>query len=249
MIERTPLYQPTRDAYRRIFKPQFLLSVERMGAFYSQFFQPGETVFDVGANQGEYSEVFAKEGAQVIAVEPNPAFRSRLTAMSRFQSITPEFVAVGDEPGEATLNVCSTSGFSTLLSSDSGWMKDSPDYANVTWVGQVRVPVLTLTQIAEKHGCPAFVKIDVEGFELQVLSGMAFTPRYISFEYGVRRKELALGCISLLAARGYRFRPIAGREFRFATPDWMTAEKAELWLGSRTPDEGEYGDLFAYLWN
>lgn len=248
LIARTPLYQPARDTYRRVFKPNFLLSAERMGAFYSQFFQPGETVFDVGANQGEYSEAFANEGANVVAIEPNPAFHERLLALGRIASVTPEFVAIGAEPGEGMLNICSTSGFSTLLPSNSEWMKDSPDYADVSWVGEVKVPLTTLTELARRHGEPAFVKIDVEGFELDVLKGMEFRPRYVSFEYGVRRKDIALNCIALLANRGYRFRPIGGRTFRFVEPDWMEGAAAETWLRERAVSSGEYGDIFAYRW-
>ena len=48
-----------------------------MGAFDSQFFQAGDLVFDIGANQGEYSEIFANEGGRVVAVEPNIAFTTR----------------------------------------------------------------------------------------------------------------------------------------------------------------------------
>jgi hypothetical protein len=58
------------------------------------------------------------------------------------------------------------------------------------------------------------------------LRGMSFRPRYLSFEYGVHRKELGLACIEHLNARGYRFRPIDGRDFRFSTPDWMLGEES-----------------------
>jgi len=168
--------------------------------------------------------------------------------MSKFLTITPEYVAVSDEPGSATLNICSTSGYSTLAGSDSDWMADSPDYAAVEWVGATEVQTVPLDQLAAKHGVPEFVKIDIEGFELVALKGMTFKPRYISFEYGVRRKEIALDCIELLGGRGYRFRPIDGRDFRFSAPDWMDAASAMDWLKARTLSHGEYGDLFAYLW-
>ena len=38
----------------------------------------GDVVFDLGANRGEYAEVFAGEGARIVAVEPNTAFTTRL---------------------------------------------------------------------------------------------------------------------------------------------------------------------------
>ena len=246
LIQRSPIYPSARRAYRALFKAQERLAEERMGAFYGHFFQPGEVVFDVGANQGEYSECFAREGARVVAIEPNPAFRGRLAAIARHLTILPEHVAVGDHPGVASLNICSTSGFSTFASTKSDWMLASPDYADVEWTGEVEVPIVTLDQLVERHGQPTFVKIDVEGFELNVLKGMSFDPRYLSFEYGVRRKDLGLACIELLADRGYRFRPIAGREWRFDAGDWMPGTAAAAWLEQRSLERGEYGDFFAY---
>jgi len=48
-------------AYQAIFVPDAAAQKARMGPFYSQFFQVGDLVFDVGANQGEYSEMYANE--------------------------------------------------------------------------------------------------------------------------------------------------------------------------------------------
>jgi FkbM family methyltransferase len=248
ILVRAPLYPVARGVYRAVFKADQVAMASRMRAFYSQFFQPGDLVFDVGANQGEYAECYAREGGCVIAIEPNPAHRARLEAMAGFLSITPEYVAISDERGSATLNICSTSGYSTLSASDSEWMADSPDYADVEWVGATDVQTVTLDDLAAKYGTPEFVKIDIEGFELSALRGMTFKPRYLSFEYGVRRKEIALDCLKLLGAKGYRFRPIDGRDFRFSARDWMPMSVAIEWLESRTLEHGEYGDLFAYSW-
>jgi len=242
------MYPAARDAYRAVFKAEQIIAAARMGAFYAQFIQPGDIVFDVGANQGEYAECFAKEGAKVVAIEPNEAHRLRLQALSGFLDIIPEFVAISDRSGTATLNICSTSGYSTLAAADSDWMADSPDYQTVEWVGEAQVQTVTLDALAEKHGAPSFVKIDIEGYELTALNGMSFKPRYVSFEYGVRRKDIAFGCITHLGARGYRFRPIDGRDFRFSTADWLTPAEAASWLDGRDLTGGEYGDLFAYRW-
>lgn len=248
LIQRTPLYARARNAYRTVFKSGQIVDAARMGAFYAQFFEIGDIVFDVGANRGEYAECFAKEGATVIAIEPNEAHQTRLAFLGRSLPIHIERVAVSDTPGVATLNICSTSGYSTLAAADSEWMTDSPDYAEVEWVGKAEVRTVTLDQLAEARGRPTFVKMDIEGYEATALKGMSFNPRYVSFEYGVRRKEIALECIALLGLRGYRFRPMDGREFRFSAADWKTPADAKAWLEARTLADGEYGDMFAYLW-
>jgi FkbM family methyltransferase len=126
-IMKTPLYPMARSAYQAVFNRGAMAHRARMGAFYSQFFQPGARVFDVGANQGEYSEIFAGEGGRVLAIEPNTAYTDRLKALARTNSIEPVFTAIGDAPGEATLSVCSTPGFSTLVDRKVDWIETSPD--------------------------------------------------------------------------------------------------------------------------
>jgi FkbM family methyltransferase len=243
----SPLFIPARSVYRSLFQRRQNAEHSRMRLFYSQFFASGDLVFDVGANQGEYAEVFAMYGTRVIAIEPNPAFRSRLEKLAKIRSIVPEFCAVGDLEGSATLYLCSQSGFSTLQPEMIKWTKDSPDYRDVQWTSKVTVPVVTLKTLAERHGLPVFVKIDVEGFEHQVISGMSFNPRFVSFEFGARHKHGALRCITNLGERGYRFNPIIGRVFAFDFDRWISAKEATDWLTGFSADRGEYGDMFARL--
>lgn len=244
-IMKTPFYVAARGAYHAVFNRELASHHARMGAFYSQFFQSGSRVFDVGANQGEYSEVFAAEGARVLSIEPNTAYADRLNALSRAIDLTPVFTAISDEPGEAVLNVCSTPGFSTLVDRHAEWIVSSPDYKDVSWTHTLTVPVTTLDLLAAEYGEPEFVKIDVEGFEINVLRGMTFRPRYVSFEFGARRKGPSNVCLDHLGARNFKFRPIIGREYRFATPEWMDLNEARMWLESFTVEQAEYGDMFA----
>lgn len=246
ILVKLPFFAEARTFYRKTFKPDALRKAQSMRDFYGQFIPAGSTVFDVGANLGEYAEVFAASGGRVIAIEPNPSFRDRLIALSQGANITPAFVAVGSSPGTAELNVCSNAAYSTMAQADAGWMKDSPDYDGVEWTHKVEVEVATLAQLAERYGVPSYVKIDVEGFELEVLKGMAAVPNFLSFEFGARRMADALKCLDLLAARGFQsFRPITGRDYAFATPRWMKADEALAWLNDFTIEKGEYGDMFA----
>jgi hypothetical protein len=89
------------------------------------------------------------------------------------------------------------------------------------------VPVTPLDALASEYGETEYVKIDVEGFEITVPRGMSFRPRYLSFESGARRKEASGVCLAHRGEKGFRFRPIIGREYRFATPEWMDLVEAE----------------------
>lgn len=202
LLQGTPLFVPARAIYRKFFQSSKRRAQRReMISFYRQFFSRNDLVFDVGANRGEYSELFCNGGARVVAVEPNPAFKTELNSLSKAYRIIPEFCAVGATPGTATLNVCSVPGYSTLMSTDGEIFKNSPDYDGVSWTHQVSVPVHTLDELAARHGIPSYVKIDVEGFEEQVLEGMSFSPRNVSFEFRYLNKEAAFRCLDILGAR------------------------------------------------
>src|SRR3712207_7831831 len=71
---------------------------------FAELVRPGDLVFDVGANIGEFTGAFRDLGARVVAVEPQPRLGEHLRR--RFGSdpgITVVGTAVSDHAGEATL--------------------------------------------------------------------------------------------------------------------------------------------------
>ncbi len=62
----------------------------------------------------------------------------------------------------------------------------------------------TLDALIETHGIPAFVKIDVEGFEGEALAGMTRPVEVLSFEFTTIQREVAQACIARCAALGFR---------------------------------------------
>src|SRR6266481_9284314 len=72
--------------------------------FYRQFIQPGDLVFDVGANIGGKTAAFLSLGARVVAVEPNPVCAHRLREANRNAiskgKLCLETVAVASKLGE-----------------------------------------------------------------------------------------------------------------------------------------------------
>jgi len=247
-IRDTPLFNPARVAYRAIFGAK--LAAQRqacMRDFYSQFFRPQDIVFDIGANVGEYTEVFASLGATVIAVEPNPACLPKLRGLARKRpNVQMCECAVGDALGWAKLLACSESLYSSL---NTEWVRETPNvegYQNVKWT-PVEVRVLTLDSLAAKYGQPTFIKIDVEGYEREVLHGMSFTPPYLSFEWNAPMADVARDCIRFLGSRAYVFNCIHARKLAFLHADWLSTVDAERWLltYAGTAESSEYGDVFA----
>jgi FkbM family methyltransferase len=238
------VYGPVRTFYQICFDRDAIRYRVRMKRFYGQFIHAGDVVFDIGANRGEYSDLFSRLGATVVAAEPNPSCCKLLAALAKDRNIRVEEAAIGASVGTAKLRLCDESELSTL---SEDWFENSHQsatYATVKWLDQIEVPILTLDVLAQKHGVPSFVKIDVEGFEENVIKGMSFSPKFVSFEFSNVKRENAQACILALGGRGFAFRPMLSRDFSFSTDQWLSADEAASWLRDYQGKE-EFGDIFA----
>ena len=195
-FERTRIFRPLRKAYLRSFKKGYWIDYA-IGPqlFYHHFVDKGSTVFDVGANVGTYTEAFLSLGAgKVVAVEPTPDLVRRLECI-RDQRLTVVGAGVGKEAGTLPFNL---SNFSTLNSFSGEWLDkvaEEVPSGRPQWIKTVNVEVTTLDALIREHGIPDFIKIDVEGAELQVLQGLTRSPKYLSFEFHSELHDILVSCI------------------------------------------------------
>ncbi len=115
------------------------------------------------------------------------------------------------------------------------------------WGSPLEVPVTTLDALIERHGLPRFCKLDVEGFEAEVLRGLSQPIPLLSFEYVPAAIEVACEAVALLAALGpYRFNLAVGERRTFRWPAWRQRSTIEDWL-RRRPTDDRSGDVYARL--
>jgi hypothetical protein len=114
----------------------------------------------------------------------------------------------------------------------------------LSWPHAIEVDIVTLDQLIELYGAPAFIKLDVEGYEPQTLAGLHSAPRALSFEYNVRLREQAAGCIQQAAALGRCvFNFSAYEHGRWQWPQWLAAAGAQQALQA-LPNDLATGDFF-----
>lgn len=138
-----------------------------VSALFSRFMSPGTYALDVGANIGTHSLAMAvsMHDGHVVAFEPNPRLRRRLSNNVRINEITNLVIddrAVSNESGRVTLHTpgesWSNQGMSSLL-------------ALADW-DEVEVDATTLDDFAQGlDRSVSLIKIDVEGWEGAVLAG------------------------------------------------------------------------------
>jgi FkbM family methyltransferase len=169
-------------------------------ALYGTFLEPDDLCFDIGANIGNRTELLRDLGARVIAVEPQqPCVEELQRRFGTDPTVVVVGAAVGSEPGAAQIAVCEEDP--TISTMSDRWQNDGR-FADRTWASREEVQVTTLDELIAEHGMPAFCKIDVEGFERQVLEGLSSPVPCISFEFTREFLDDARACVSLLEGLG-----------------------------------------------
>lgn len=139
--------------------------------------KPGDVVFDCGANRGDVAEPLAETGASVHAFEPDPfAFATLSTRLAGRPNVTLHNAAVGVTAGRIRLmrdenfddNPKGGSVRSTVI--PGGRRINEAEGAGVE-VDLVALPDM-IRDIARDTGEIAFIKMDIEGAELELLEHM-----------------------------------------------------------------------------
>jgi FkbM family methyltransferase len=234
-LRRSSLYHPICNTYLCLFKHEFWKTTIRdVRRFYSGFVRPGALAFDVGANVGTYSKMFLSLGASVVAIEPTP---SLIKDLRRIPRLKVEGCALGDADGVLPLSVSKLNHLNSLVPS---WEKQIAG----THGGQpVNVPVTTLDALVAKYGMPDFIKVDVEGYEFKVLSGLSKMPKYLGFEFHAAEIEAAIACINRL--QGCQFNYCLGEPGQLALREWVGEKEICDLLWTLPRDWQRFGDIFA----
>jgi len=157
-------------------KNQFQLHLELFNALSATKTRPSSPIiFDIGANRGqslaEYGAQFTS--AAIFCFEPNPKLSDSILEVAKeLKGIDTKIfaLALGAQVGTAKFNEFFDDGVSSFLEPEDflaplnseSWVLDSSYFVEVRTIDSV---------VSEIGSCPDVLKIDTQGFDLEVLKG------------------------------------------------------------------------------
>lgn len=195
----------------------------------NKYIKKGDVCFDVGAHMGEYSLVTASKKAMTYAFEPTPYSRKLLEENVRLNEHFDKYIQV------FPMVVSNINGYLQFtLTSESEVSHITVD--KETHEKTIRIASITLDSFSKDHKISKihFVKIDVEGAELQVMQGM----KHLLFKHKVEMIMFEVG--SAILAYGHTFDELRtylgkfGYNVYFMTKDFTLRRIPKNWRPEKT---------------
>ena len=226
LLQQIGLFPVARAVFRRL-SPAHRRDRQSNSRFYSAMLQSGDLCFDIGANVGQTVEALIEVRAKVVAVEPNTQCLPVLNYHFRDNpGVRIVAKAVGAVPGEAMLGFHGTDSTASLR---ADWPFENDQ--------KMRVEVTTLDALIAEFGLPRFLKVDVEGFEVEVFKGLHHPVPLIYFEMHSNEMQRAAEILQLLSKIGKieGVNAVSGDNTRWLLSEWVKPDDFVVRLGDPLP--------------
>lgn len=161
---------------------------ERETRFYRSFLPPCQLVFDIGAYDGHKAEAFHRLAHKVVCCEPDRlnfhilslrfrGLKQRVVLLNKALAATASTIDFFSPADGSAFNTASAKFKS--LAERTGTQKWGEQ---ILYPGKTAVEADTLDNLIQTYGRPDFIKIDTEGFELEVLKGLSQPVPCLCFE-------------------------------------------------------------------
>ena len=213
--------------------------------FYSSFIKNGDLCFDVGANLGNRVAPLLTLGAKVVAVEPQE-YCYKYLQYKFGKKIEIVNKGLGDSETVQDFHI---SRYTVLSSFSTEWINSVKvgRFKGVDWDKVIKVKITTLDNLIAEFGLPEFIKIDVEGYELNVLKGLSKSVKMISFEFTVPEQTAkAIACIDQIEKidSDIECNFSVGESMEFGLETWVSASDLRRQIITDKLTNIGFGDIY-----
>ena len=214
---------------------------------FESIINKNDLIFDIGSNMGEKSQIFLNLGARVVGFEPQfECYSSTLSRFAKNTNFIGENIALDKKTGKEIIYIAT---YHTISSMSEKFIEESKKerFVGYNWNNTREVNTDTLDNMITKYGKPNFIKIDVEGYELNVLEGLTDSVELISIEFNPELCEITKSCIEYIDKLnnnntifnyGYR------EDIDFKYDEWMSKDKMIEYIESINDFKFEFGDIY-----
>lgn len=206
--------------------------------FYVKMINKGDLCFDIGANIGTKSRIFLSLGAKVIAFEPqlNCLKKLKLIKNNNFKFLA---IGIGSKDEEKELIVTNNIEIASFSNHFLNYVSND----NLYQQKKEKVIVKKLDTVIKKYGIPNFCKIDVEGYELEIISALSYKIPLIEFEFTGGFISDTIKIIKLLDDKNRRFNYNLNEKHKFELINWKTSEEIITSINN-LPKHKLHGNIF-----
>lgn len=160
--------------------------------------------FDIGAYIGDSIDMIRNLGYdKIICIEPTPSSCEKII---RNYDVEVLCKAVSDKNDKSLKFYCSKTRYGYLNTTNIDWINKTRHntFINGNNFEEITTKTITLDKLIEIYGIPEYIKIDVEGHELNVLKGLSKKIDLLSFEFLSEKLDESIKCLDRCYQLGYR---------------------------------------------
>ena len=175
------------DLYQKLRNPVGFKKYQEEVNFYSQLLAainyPKELIFDVGANLGKKSAIFSTLSKKVIAFEPSEKLFDYIRKRFKNSHVELFNCALGSTVSSSEFyEINGNEAYNSLSKKHIETTVTKRNISTIELVNTRKVNVEIIENFIRKFGVPVYIKIDVEGYEYEVIKGLKTPVPLISFE-------------------------------------------------------------------
>jgi len=172
-------------------------------------------IFDIGANRGLFTDKCLNNypNIKIILIEPNPSLFNFLREKYKTNTniIVLNYIVSQNFDEVIDFHI---SNADTISTASKDWINSSRFTNHYKWNQTIQVLSTNLDKLINDYGEPNLIKIDVEGYEYEVISGLSKKTNEICFEWAEEQYEKINKTCNYLITLGYNdFGYIEGDEY------------------------------------